>query len=952
MLVRFESFRIDLVDERLWRDQEPLHLTRKAWGVLRVLLESAGRLVTKEQLIQAVWNGTAVGDDSLTKAVRELRRVLGDDQRAPQFIATVHGRGYRFIAALETPAPHAPASIADRIAPLIGRGHELATLLSWLDDARLGRRQVGVVSGEVGIGKSRLVAAFLEALEKDTGNRLHVAGGRCVEQYGEAEPFLPVIEALRRLARQPSAAATMRAAAPAWLAAACGLTISSESAEAIGSREGVLRILAEVIETIANETPLVMLLKDLHWSDPSTLDLINLLARRADPARLLVLLTLRYSEALGAGHPSAALVRELRRTEHCREITLTPFTPDDVDRYLAARLGDNPPPEASDYVFRHTGGNPFFVRALVDDVLARQSLRHDSKRWVLDVQGKPPIPAGSLAALSPRLERLSDSERRMLEVASVGGDLFSAEVIAAALASEPGSETSLEDVEVVCDSLARHQDILRTGDGGAPYAFQHVLYRQALYEGIPPARRRRLHGAVGDWLARQRPADSTEGAAELAEHFARAGEHGQAANYHAEAALAARGRYADREVAAQLSAALHHLMICPHSLDRDLQELMLVQQYATATIALTGFGDPAIADACQRAQGIARRLNMPLPIFMTTAALTFLHIMRAELHDAAALADELRAMATSLPFEECTTAANAATAVVLCYRGDPAGAKRWLDAAPPHLLPRESPGFAFDALVWMLSLRAMVEADLGRARAARDTVGEMLAAVTDGSAAHRAVSYMLVALIEAQLHDARSVLEHVEMAMRERASDDASPIALATADQLRGWALAILGDAAGSRAAYADRGKSWRATGQRLATPLYAMLRAEAALYDNDLITAHASIRFGLDHAAETGEHRVYSELHRLHAECLRRSGKMERAAAELATALRIAAEQGARLAELRAAIDNFCLHRSGKGQDAAEQRLASVVGSFDPDEPLAELAVAANLLRGDFSAA
>jgi hypothetical protein len=130
------------------------------------------------------------------------------------------------------------------------------------------------------------------------------------------------------------------------------------------------------------------------------------------------------------------------------------------------------------------------------------------------------------------------------------------------------------------------------------------------------------------------------------------------------------------------------------------------------------------------------------------------------------------------------------------------------------------------------------------------------------------------------------------------------------------------------------------------------MLRAESALCGNDLITAHNSIRAGLEHADATGEHRLDSELHRLHAECLRRSGKTDRAAAELAAALAIAAEQGARLAELRAAIDNLALHRSGTGCDAAAQRLAAVVASFDPSEPLPELSVASNLLRGDFSAA
>lgn len=531
MILRFDSFQVDLLDERLWRGAELVHLTRKAWGALRVLVESNGRLVTKEQLIQTVWESVAVGDDSLTKAVREVRRALGDDQRAPRFIATVHGRGYRFTAPLHTSVARTSSSSANGMAPLIGRERELATLRRWLDDARLGGRQVGVVSGHVGIGKSRLVGAFLDGVQQETWPTLNVAVGRCVEQHGASEPFLPVIAALRHLARVPSAAATIVSVAPPWLAAACGLDASSATAEEdIKARPGVLRVLAEVFEAIANAAPLALVLKDLHWSDPSTLDLINLLARRTDPARLLVLCTLRYSEALSTGHPSARLVREMRRSELCREIALTPFTTVEVDGYLAARLGGEPPRNAVEYLGRHTGGNPFFLRALTDDLLARNALRREKDGWVLRAQAPPAIPSQSLAALAPRLERLSERERTILETASVIGNAFAAEAIAAA-SSKPGIDPSLEDIEAVCDRLARHQDILRAGADRAPYRFQQVLYRQALYEGIPPARRRRLHRAIAEWLVRNRPADSSAGAAEFGDHLGRAGDHAQAADY-------------------------------------------------------------------------------------------------------------------------------------------------------------------------------------------------------------------------------------------------------------------------------------------------------------------------------------------------------------------------------------------------------------------------------------
>ena len=318
MTVRFGPFRVDVSDERLWRDSEPVPLTRKAWGVLRVLLEAGGRLVTKQELAETVWPGIHVGDDSLTKAVRELRRALGDDQRAPRFIATVHGRGYRFVAPLDVApqdaaaAPPAAPSGAD--APLlVGRERQLETLQEWLVQARQGQRRIGVVSGEVGIGKSSLVDAFVAAALREPG-AIHVAAGACVEQYGEAEPLLPVVAALRRAARSAAAAAVLRQVAPPWLAVACGVGRATDTADGVGSRDGVLRTLAEGVEALAADIPLVLLIEDLQWSDPSTLDVVNLLARRREGARLFVLCTLRVGDAFAAGHPSARLVRELCRS--------------------------------------------------------------------------------------------------------------------------------------------------------------------------------------------------------------------------------------------------------------------------------------------------------------------------------------------------------------------------------------------------------------------------------------------------------------------------------------------------------------------------------------------------------------------------------------------------------------------------------------------------------------
>jgi len=898
--------------------------------------------VTKDHLAQTVWPGTHVGDDSLTKVIRELRRVLGDDQRAPRFIATVHTRGYRFVL----PAGDlAVASSPALLQPLIGREPELAQLTSWLDAARHGERQVCFIGGDVGIGKSTLVSAFLDAVRPSGAAAVHVALGQCVEQYGGAEPFLPVISALRRLTHAASAAAILRRSAPPWLLAACGLAASAAAPHA-ASRAGVLRTLAEAVEDVAGQTPLVFVLEDLHWSDPSTVDFVNLLARRNDPARLLVICTSRQGEAIAAGHPSGALVRELRRTKLCREITLGGLASAAVRAYLVARLGDGElPADAAAYLLHHTGGNPFFLGALIDDLLARGALSSAGQHWQLCADEAPAIPSGSLAALAPRLERLTSPERAILEAASVVGDRFAAEPVAV-VAAETDAGASLEAVEGMCERLARHHDILHGGTNGAPYSFRHALYRRALYDGITPARRRRMHARLGEFLAAARPDGCGDGAAELAQHFAQAGDHIQAARYHAEAAEAARARFADREVATHLGATLAHLRSSPHTPERDLRELMLLHQHAAALLAVNGFDDPAVTAAYREGQALARRMHVPLVEFAANAGLLFLHLMRAELNAASALAAELSAVAPSLPLPECQAAAQAATGTIAYARGDLAAAKRHLAGLRGHF-PRRDATAAFDPAVWHLGMLGLVHAGLGEVAAARATGAELLACTAGAAPADVASAHMLVASIEAHFRTVPLVLEHATRAA-DIAADFDLPILVSAAGHLRGWAIAASGDPQRGLPMLIEGEAAFRASGQRLGSSFIAVLRAEASLCAGDCAAADAAIRAGLEHAHATGERYQDGDLHRLRAECLRRAGRIDQAATALHAALKIAAAQGARTAELRAAIDSLRLNQATGLMRNAGKRLRTVAAWFGTGVQFADLSIAEGFLKGE----
>ena len=287
----FEPFGLDVGNEQLWRVQEALHLTHKAFAVLHYLAEHAGQLVTKDALLEVVWSQTYVSEAALAVCIREIRRALGDQPRTPRFVATVHGRGYRFLAAVtianRLPASPPPPVLASPPPLLVGREVECAQMQRWWAKAVQGERQVGFVTGEAGIGKTTLVEAFIARVRGD--GALWIGHGQCIEQYGAGDAYLPVLEALGRLCRGPEGQhfmALLGQYAPSWLVQMPALLGAAEldalQRRGLGATQArMLRELAEAMEALTAERPLVLVLEDLHWSDDATLAWLACVARRS-----------------------------------------------------------------------------------------------------------------------------------------------------------------------------------------------------------------------------------------------------------------------------------------------------------------------------------------------------------------------------------------------------------------------------------------------------------------------------------------------------------------------------------------------------------------------------------------------------------------------------------------------------------------------------------------------
>ena len=273
-------FRIDLGNGLLWGDTDIIHLTPKAFTLLRHFVMRPQEVITRDELFAVGWSGTAVHEAALTVCIGELRRALGDNAKQPRYIETIHRRGYRWIAPIVMfpstavidglpSSPQLPAVVAPP--SLIARDAEFAHLQKSLVHALQGIRQLVFVTGEPGIGKTALVDAFTAEIgQLESSHKIWISRGQCIQHYGQGEPYLPILEALGRLCcadHGHELIDILRHQAPTWLAQMPGLSPAAEQAElklhsAVADR--MLRELTEAVDTISTLRPLVWVFEDLH----------------------------------------------------------------------------------------------------------------------------------------------------------------------------------------------------------------------------------------------------------------------------------------------------------------------------------------------------------------------------------------------------------------------------------------------------------------------------------------------------------------------------------------------------------------------------------------------------------------------------------------------------------------------------------------------------------------
>jgi DNA-binding winged helix-turn-helix (wHTH) protein/predicted ATPase len=615
----FGPFRLDPAERRLLREGRPIALRAKIFDTLCVLVEAHGGLIGKDELIQRVWPEAVVEEGNLAHNISVLRKTLGEPATGQKYVETVPGRGYRFIADVreiqqrESGPWHDFRVQASKPAfSLVQRRPELERLDGCFERALKGTRQVVFISGEAGIGKTALADTFAEQARRSTD--LWYGHGQCLDHRGPVEAYMPVLEALSRMCRGRSGEDLIEflaRCAPAWLVQMPWL-LSSEKLEtlqraAVGStRDRMLREMVESVDILTAGRPMLLVLEDLHWADPSTVDLVARLAHRHEPARLLVIGTWRPSDATRREHPLRMTIQELQGRGLCDELRLHFLDEEGVEEYLSSRFdGGKVPAGLARILLRRTEGNPLFLTKVVDHWLPLGLLETPPERLSLDV------PDTLRELVDRQLAMIRPEEQAILEAASVVGPEF-----AAATVSEAVGQTE-EEVEAACDGLAKQGVFLnpcgRTswpdGTVSARYMFVHDLYRETLYGRIPPRRRARLHIQIGARLETGYGVQARELAAELAVHFVEGNDVPRAVSYLRYAAEQALARSAHREAVELLERALHLVQCLPESTERAQHELAVQATLAPALMGIQGWGSPDAQRAYQRANDISAQLE-------------------------------------------------------------------------------------------------------------------------------------------------------------------------------------------------------------------------------------------------------------------------------------------------------------------------------------------------------
>jgi DNA-binding winged helix-turn-helix (wHTH) protein/tetratricopeptide (TPR) repeat protein len=556
---------VDAATFKLRRAGEELPLQRKVFDVLHYLITNRERVVSKSELLEAVWRGEHVNESAVPWSISHVRDALGQQRGSKEPIETVHGRGYRFCAEVEEsrsnssasrPPPERAVSLSGSALPFVGRVEVMRRLVAKLTHASQGTGALCLLSGEAGIGKTRCANELIEHASR-LGFTAWV--GRAMEDAGTPS-FWPWRQILREAvhARPNMRSVGERLLVRLALPESGADPHADSSPDAVSGRFWLQHELTRLLQTSALTKPLLLVFDDLHWADAGTLNLLGFLAAELSSSRILVVATQREDM------PQAETYRPSRLLRHAERFQLLRLTAADVGSYIAQlSASDDPPIALSAAVHRASTGNPLFVQETVRALI----MEHGPEALGSLQASAIKVPDVARDVLRTRLSLSSHDVRALLTCASVLGESFELPLLQALC------DVTADELLRLIEAATQHALIV--AETPQRYAFSHALMRALSYEDISTAERVTLHRKAAEALEALQTAEPRYG--EIAHHYYRslpAGAYARVVSAATRAARAAERVLAYEDAVRFYDWALEAQALDPAALPRERAELL------------------------------------------------------------------------------------------------------------------------------------------------------------------------------------------------------------------------------------------------------------------------------------------------------------------------------------------------------------------------------------------
>jgi class 3 adenylate cyclase/predicted ATPase len=817
--------------------------------------------------------------------------------------------------------------------PLIGREEEIDLLLRCWVRAKTENGHVALISGEPGLGKSRITAALEERLHAEP----HVSLRYFCSPYYQDSALFPFVEQLSRaaeFARDDPPAAKLkkleaflaRAGAPgedlAFLADLLSLPASEHHAlsnlNPQRKKQRTLEALIKQLEGFSREQPAVVIFEDAHWIDPTSRELLDLTVERIRSLPALLIVTFRpefQPPWTDQQHVTMLTLNRLGRREGTvlvRQVTGGKVLPDEVVAQIIER----------------TDGVPLFLEELTKTVLESGLLREESDRYVLD-RALPPlaIPTTLHASLLARLDRLG-SVRLVAQIGAAIGREFSYTLLRS-VSRLPEDKLRNSLAHLVASELV----VQRGTPPNTVYSFKHALVQDAAHSTLLRSSRQQLHAQIAEVLETHSPELMDSQPELFAQHYAEAGLAEKSVAYWSKASRRSAARSAMAETAEQLQKGLAQLALLPHSRERDRQELEFSSDLGAAWLAVKGFAARETGQAYAHARELWERLGSPSEFLQVPLGQSFYHTYCGELDLAHRLDDALLNLSQQREDTTGVILGHYSSGRTLMFTGGFASSRSHLEAALALFDP-----VSHGSLVHQIGIHPQVgsQAYLGIVLFFLGFPDQALACTNAAIAEARRLAHL--PSLAASLNISTRVLSLIgdDVSLDELV---AQLVAVATEQGFafwraqgtiyRGWVDIKNGNVAEGITLLRSGSAAYRATGAEIYLPHHIALLAAACEIAGQI---EESLRL-LDEAVEiverTGERWLEAELHRHKGHLLLGQGDTEAAEELYRNALGMATKQEAKLWELRAAMSLARLRRDQGRRAEARDLLAPVYGWF-----------------------